>query len=350
MPGAAAPIQNIRTRGSLPVQRSPVDLQMRSVFLLALVLHPPSRCAAAGWFGGDDVKLVAETAQVDCSATSDCIVPGEGAGEFDPYSIIGVPVDASDETIVKAYRKLARRWHPDRNRGSEEVFATIAQAYGVLTDTEKREIYDRLGARGLERLRDGDPSVKKDWLPPDEVLRRIHNDGDEPWHRELPVRTCRLFQAIDARRVWVLLAEWLVTSTFASFSRLVVPARDHLRWLPILLGIDTEFPWVGITATDAAGQAVASGSKTRDSVTFKIQLSGKSINFVEADVNHNCPEGSRFLGMKATYYLECVHSQVSNVDQRRTSRHSDSRMQTLELISNWTIVQRRVALGSEYRR
>lgn len=184
---------------------------MRCVFLLALALHPPSRCAAAGWFGGDDDKPAAETAQADCAAASgeasaECTAPGAG-GEFNPYSIIGVPSDASDETIVKAYRKLARRWHPDRNRGSEEaqaVFGTIAQAYGVLTDAEKREIYDRLGARGLERLRDGDPSVKKDWLPPDEVLRRIHNDGDEPWHRELRLRTCSadsdtLFRAIDAR-------------------------------------------------------------------------------------------------------------------------------------------------------
>lgn len=299
---------------------------MRCVFLLALALHPPSRCAAAGWFGGDDDKPAAETAQADCAAASgeasaECTAPGAG-GEFNPYSIIGVPSDASDETIVKAYRKLARRWHPDRNRGSEEaqaVFATIAQAYGVLTDAEKREIYDRLGARGLERLRDGDPSVKKDWLPPDEVLRRIHNDGDEPWHRELRVRTCSAdcvsSQPLTSARVRALLAEWLVTSTFASFSRLIVPARDHLRWLPILLGIDTEFPWVGITATDAAGQAVATGSKTSGGVTFKFQLSGKSINFVEADVSHNCPEGSRFLGMKTTYYLECMHSQVSNVDQ-----------------------------------
>ena len=162
------------------------------LLLLLLLQHLLGRCAAGAWFGDED-KPAAENVRADCDAgsdeASDCSIPGEG-GEFNPYSIIGVPSDASDEKITKAYRKLARRWHPDKNRDSEEaqgVFATIAQAYDVLTDTEKREIYDRLGERGLERLRDGDPSVKKDWLPPDEVLRRLHNDGKEPWHRKFCV-------------------------------------------------------------------------------------------------------------------------------------------------------------------
>ena len=70
-------------------------------------------------------------------------------------------------------------------------------------------------------------------------------------------------------------AEWLVTSTFASLSSLIVPARDQLRWLPIFLGIDTEFPWVRITATDSAGQPIASGATASTRVTFKLQLSGK---------------------------------------------------------------------------
>ena len=159
---------------------------------LLLMLHLLVHCAAGAWFGGED-NPAAEKVRADCDAgsdeASDCRVPGDGV-EFNPYSIIGVRPDASEETIIKAYRQLARRWHPDKNRDSEEaqgVFATIAQAYDVLTDTEKREIYDRLGEQGLERLRDGDPSVKKDWLPPDEVLRRLHNDGDEPWHRKFRV-------------------------------------------------------------------------------------------------------------------------------------------------------------------
>ena len=168
-------------------------MSLKLLLGLLSTLYQPQHCTSAGWFGGND-NPAAETVECVGAATDDpsvCSALG-GGKEFNPYSIIGVPSDASEETIVKAYRKLARRWHPDRNHGSEEaqgVFATIAQAYDILTDSEKREIYDRLGEQGLERLRDGDPSVKKDWLPPDEVLRRIHNDGDEPWHREFRAHT-----------------------------------------------------------------------------------------------------------------------------------------------------------------
>ena len=65
------------------------------------------------------------------------------------------------------------------------MFASIANAYGVLSNPEKREIYDRLGEKGIARLQDGDPSVRKGWLPPDEILRRIHNDGDESFFNSL---------------------------------------------------------------------------------------------------------------------------------------------------------------------
>jgi|EP01046_Picozoa_sp_COSAG06_P011354 hypothetical protein len=165
-----------------------------SLLLVLLGLPHSSRCSAAGSVEaaeGEATGGEAATTDGDCAAGDAEEAPKSSvpwaAGPFDPYDIIGVPSDATEEVVVKAYRKLARHWHPDKNRGAkdaEAVFATIAQAYDVLTDEEKREIYDRLGERGLQRLRDGDPSVKKDWLPPDEVLRRIHNDGDEPWHRE----------------------------------------------------------------------------------------------------------------------------------------------------------------------
>ena len=72
-------------------------------------------------------------------------------------------------------------------------------------------------------------------------------------------------------------AEWLVTSSFASLSTLSMTARERLRWLPILLGLETEFPSVVITATDPAGQVLASGSSTGGKATFKFQLSGLSV-------------------------------------------------------------------------
>ncbi len=65
----------------------------------------------------------------------------------DYYKILGVSPEASQEEIRKAYRRLAKRYHPDRNRGSkaaEEKFKRIGEAYGVLGDEEKRKHYDRL--------------------------------------------------------------------------------------------------------------------------------------------------------------------------------------------------------------
>jgi len=70
----------------------------------------------------------------------------------DYYEILGVPRNASDEDIKKAYRKLAMRYHPDRNPGNEkwanEKFKDINEAYGVLGDPQKRTQYDRFGTVG----------------------------------------------------------------------------------------------------------------------------------------------------------------------------------------------------------
>src|SRR5881397_1713782 len=67
----------------------------------------------------------------------------------DPYKILGVDKKASAEDIKKAYRKLARQYHPDRNPGdekAEERFKEISEAYDVLSDPEKRKRYDRGGS------------------------------------------------------------------------------------------------------------------------------------------------------------------------------------------------------------
>jgi molecular chaperone DnaJ len=64
----------------------------------------------------------------------------------DYYKILGVGKNASDEEIKKAYRRLARKYHPDRNSGdkkAEERFKEISQAHDVLSDAEKRKAYDR---------------------------------------------------------------------------------------------------------------------------------------------------------------------------------------------------------------
>ncbi len=66
----------------------------------------------------------------------------------DPYKTLGVDRKASEEEIKKAYRKLARRWHPDRNpddSAAEERFKEVQEAYGILSDPDKRKQYDAGG-------------------------------------------------------------------------------------------------------------------------------------------------------------------------------------------------------------
>src|SRR5262245_35292330 len=70
----------------------------------------------------------------------------------DFYSILEIQRGASDEEVKGAYRKLAMRYHPDRNNGSkeaEEKFKQITEAYDVLRDPNKRAAYDRYGEAGL---------------------------------------------------------------------------------------------------------------------------------------------------------------------------------------------------------
>jgi DnaJ-class molecular chaperone len=63
----------------------------------------------------------------------------------DYYKILGVPRSADEKSIKSAYRRLARKHHPDVNKGSSERFKEISEAYTVLSDPEKRKRYDTLG-------------------------------------------------------------------------------------------------------------------------------------------------------------------------------------------------------------
>ncbi|MBV8721372.1 MAG: J domain-containing protein [Candidatus Eremiobacteraeota bacterium] len=89
----------------------------------------------------------------------------------DYYTILGVPKNAAEKDIKSAYRKLARKWHPDANPSNqheaEEKFKEISEAYEVLGDPEKRKKYDMLGPNWQEAARQA------------EQQRRYRSSGQE---------------------------------------------------------------------------------------------------------------------------------------------------------------------------
>lgn len=78
---------------------------------------------------------------------------------MDYYNILGLNKNASDDEIKKAYRKLAIKWHPDKNpdkqKEAEDKFKEISEAYEVLKDSRKRQIYDKFGKNGLNNENSG---------------------------------------------------------------------------------------------------------------------------------------------------------------------------------------------------
>src|ERR1700735_2406692 len=85
--------------------------------------------------------------------------------EKDYYKVLGVVSTATDKEITRAYRKLAKQYHPDANPGSEDRFKEISAAYDVLGDPDKRKEYDevrRLGpiGRGMGGGMRGGPHIR----------------------------------------------------------------------------------------------------------------------------------------------------------------------------------------------
>jgi len=70
----------------------------------------------------------------------------------DYYEVLGIGREATEQQIKSAYRKLALKYHPDRNPGdhkAEEAFKEAAEAYAIISDSEKRSLYDRFGHAGV---------------------------------------------------------------------------------------------------------------------------------------------------------------------------------------------------------
>src|SRR2546427_13252623 len=95
----------------------------------------------------------------------------------DYYEILGVERNASEEEIKKAYRKLAVKYHPDKNPGdktAEESFKEIGEAYEALSDPQKRAAYDQYGHAAFDaRTRGGRPRLPD----PLSIFRRTVSGG-----------------------------------------------------------------------------------------------------------------------------------------------------------------------------
>ena len=81
----------------------------------------------------------------------------------DFYSTLGVQRGSSDDEIKKSYKKLAFKYHPDRNKDNKDAearFKEISAAYEVLSDPEKRKTYDAVGLEGLQGMGGGGGNVQ----------------------------------------------------------------------------------------------------------------------------------------------------------------------------------------------
>lgn len=92
----------------------------------------------------------------------------------DFYKILGIDKKATDDDIKKAYRKLALKYHPDKNKSpqAEERFKEIAEAYEVLSDKKKRDIFDQYGEDGLK----GGPPGQEGGGPSGGYTYQFHGD------------------------------------------------------------------------------------------------------------------------------------------------------------------------------
>ena len=97
----------------------------------------------------------------------------------DYYQVLGVDKKAAADEIKKAYRKLALKWHPDKNpnnKAAEEKFKKISEAYAVLSDAKKREQYDQFGSADQFRQQYSQEDIFRDF-DLDEILRSFGFGG-----------------------------------------------------------------------------------------------------------------------------------------------------------------------------
>jgi len=147
----------------------------------------------------------------------------------DYYEVLDVPRDADQDTIRRAYRKLARQYHPDVNSDSdaEERFKEIGEAYEVLSDAEKRERYDRLGARWRETERAAPEESFEDFFAHQGFGDGIRADfGDDLFEALFGARAGRAAGPLRGRDIEALLELSLEDALTGGRRRLTLDGRE----------------------------------------------------------------------------------------------------------------------------
>lgn len=98
------------------------------------------------------------------------------------YDILGINKNATEEEIKKSYKKLAVKWHPDKNpdnkKESEEKFKEISEAYQVLSDSEKKRVYDNYGEEGLKGNGGFENNFHGNFHSPEDIFRSFFGNND----------------------------------------------------------------------------------------------------------------------------------------------------------------------------
>lgn len=107
----------------------------------------------------------------------------------DYYSVLKLGRNANPEDVKKAYKRLAMKWHPDKNpvdnKEAEAKFKQLCEAYDVLSDPQKRQIYDLYGQDGLNSG-DFDVAPRSD---PDDIFAEFFEEPNNNWQRAFK-KTC----------------------------------------------------------------------------------------------------------------------------------------------------------------
>jgi DnaJ-class molecular chaperone len=101
------------------------------------------------------------------------------------YDVLGISKDASEDEVKKSYRKLAVKWHPDKNPDNKEEaearFKEISEAYQVLSDEKKRQIYDTYGEEGLRRDGGMGGGEGHGFNSPEDIFKMFFGGGRSPF-------------------------------------------------------------------------------------------------------------------------------------------------------------------------